>query len=100
MMKPIKLELMGLNSYTDKQTIDFEKLTSRGLFGIFGNTGSGKSTILDAITIALYGDIARDATDYINTSCDKAMVKFEFEIGSKNNVRRCTATITLNTRPQ
>ena len=42
MMKPIKLELMGLNSYTDKQTIDFEKLTSRGLFGIFGNTGSGK----------------------------------------------------------
>ena len=33
-MKPIKLELMGLNSYTDKQTIDFEKLTSRGLFGI------------------------------------------------------------------
>ena len=88
MMKPIKLELMGLNSYTDKQTIDFEKLTSRGLFGIFGNTGSGKSTILDAITIALYGDIARDATDYINTSCDKAMVKFEFEIGSKNNRNR------------
>ena len=29
-MKPIKLELMGLNSYTDRQTVDFEKLTSRG----------------------------------------------------------------------
>lgn len=87
-MKPIKLELMGLNSYTDKQTIDFEKLTSRGLFGIFGNTGSGKSTILDAITIALYGDIARDTTDYINSSCDKAVVKYEFEIGSKNNRKR------------
>lgn len=87
-MKPIKLELMGLNSYTDKQTIDFEKLTSRGLFGIFGNTGSGKSTILDAITIALYGDISRDTTDYINSSCDKAIVKYEFEIGSKNNRKR------------
>lgn len=87
-MKPIKLELMGLNSYTDKQTIDFEKLTSRGLFGIFGNTGSGKSTILDAITIALYGDISRDTTDYINSSCDKAVVKYEFEIGSKNNRKR------------
>ena len=48
-MKPIKLELMGLNSYTDKQTIDFEKLTSRGLFGIFGNTGSGKSTLINLI---------------------------------------------------
>lgn len=79
---------MGLNSYTDKQTIDFEKLTSRGLFGIFGNTGSGKSTILDAITIALYGDISRDTTDYINSSCDKAIVKYEFEIGSKNNRKR------------
>lgn len=87
-MKPIKLELMGLNSYTDKQIIDFEKLTSRGLFGIFGNTGSGKSTILDAITIALYGDISRDTTDYINSSCDKAIVKYEFEIGSKNNRKR------------
>ena len=99
MMKPIKLELMGLNSYTDKQTIDFEKLTSRGLFGIFGNTGSGKSTILDAITIALYGDIARDATDYINTSCDKAMVKFEFEIGSKNNRNRYFVERTIKNTP-
>ena len=88
MMKPIKLELMGLNSYTDNQIIDFEKLTSRGLFGIFGNTGSGKSTILDAITIALYGSISRDTTDYINSSCDKAIVKYEFEIGSKNNRKR------------
>ena len=41
-MRPIRLELSGLNSYTDKQVIDFKKLTSRGLFGIFGNTGSGK----------------------------------------------------------
>ena len=50
-MRPIRLELTGLNSYIDKQVIDFEKLIERGLFGIFGTTGSGKSTILDAITI-------------------------------------------------
>ena len=54
MMKPIKLELMGLNSYTDKQTIDFEKLTSRGLFGIFGNTGSGKSNTLAKLYTTLF----------------------------------------------
>ena len=98
-MKPIKLELMGLNSYTDRQTVDFEKLTSRGLFGIFGNTGSGKSTILDAITIALYGDISRDTTDYINTSSDKAVVKFEFEIGSKNNRNRYFVERTIKNTP-
>lgn len=98
-MKPIKLELMGLNSYTDKQTIDFEKLISRGLFGIFGNTGSGKSTILDAITIALYGDISRDTTDYINSSSDKAIIKYEFEIGSKNNRKRYFVERTIKNTP-
>lgn len=98
-MRPIKLELTGLNSYTDKQTIDFQKLTSRGLFGIFGNTGSGKSTILDAITIALYGDISRDTTDYINSSCDKAIVNYEFEIGSKNNRKRYFVERTIKNTP-
>ena len=52
-MKPIRLEIDGINSYASKQVIDFERLTSRGIFGIFGKTGSGKSTILDAMTLAL-----------------------------------------------
>ncbi|MEG1409632.1 MAG: AAA family ATPase [Terrisporobacter sp.] len=98
-MRPIKLELIGLNSYTDKQTIDFEELTSRGLFGIFGNTGSGKSTILDAITIALYGDISRNTNDYVNSSCDKAIVKYEFEIGGKNSRRRYFVERTIKNSP-
>lgn len=83
-MRPIKLELSGLNSYIDKSVIDFEKLTDRGLFGIFGKTGSGKSTILDAMTIAMYGSIPRNTKEFINSSCDKAIISYEFEIGSKN----------------
>ena len=51
-MKPIKLTLAGLHSYREQQEIDFEKLTDLGVFGIFGPTGSGKSTILDAMTVA------------------------------------------------
>ncbi|MGG5460247.1 AAA family ATPase [Clostridium sp. B9] len=82
-MKPIKLEIKGLNSFIDKQTIDFEKLTERGLFGIFGPTGSGKSTILDGITLALYGDIARKSSNYINTNCDGVYVSYEFQIAGK-----------------
>lgn len=82
-MKPIKLEVKGLNSFIDKQVIDFQKLTERGLFGIFGPTGSGKSTILDGITLALYGDIARKSSNYINTNCDSVYVSYEFQIVGK-----------------
>ena len=65
-MRPIRLKIKGLNSFIDEQEIDFNKLTERGLFGIFGPTGSGKSTILDGITLALYGDLPRKSTNYIN----------------------------------
>ena len=48
-MRPIKLTVKGLNSFIEEQSVDFEKLTDRGLFGIFGPTGSGKSTIAKLI---------------------------------------------------
>ncbi|XZM33705.1 AAA family ATPase [Clostridium perfringens] len=86
-MKPIRLEVNGLNSFIDKQVVEFDKLTERGLFGIFGPTGSGKSTILDGITLALYGDIARKSSNYINTNCDGVYVSYEFQI-TGNEVKR------------
>ena len=49
-MRPIELKIKGINSYREEQVINFNQLTSQGFFGIFGPTGSGKSTILDAIT--------------------------------------------------
>lgn len=86
-MKPITLKIKGLNSFIEEQTIDFEKLTSKGLFGIFGPTGSGKSTILDAITLALYGEISRKSSNCINTSCDELLVSYEFQI-LNNGIRK------------
>lgn len=82
-MKPIKLVIKGLNSFKDEQTIDFNKLIDRGLFGIFGPTGSGKSTILDGITLALYGKTSRDSSNFINTQCDEMNVRYEFKIREK-----------------
>ena len=35
-MRPLQLKLTGINSYREEQIIDFETLTSQGLFGIFG----------------------------------------------------------------
>ena len=82
-MRPKTLEIEGLQSFRDNQIIDFSKINQNGLFGIFGNTGSGKSTILDAITLALYGKIKRAGNStqgIINTNCKVARVKFTFEI--------------------
>lgn len=84
-MKPIKLKIKGLNSFIEEQEIDFLKLTDRGLFGIFGPTGSGKSSILDGITLALYGEVARKSSNYINMNCDKLNVHYEFQISGKEN---------------
>ncbi len=80
-MKPIKLTIEGLNSFETKQELDFSSLTG-GVFGIFGKTGSGKSTILDAITLSLYGKVERSKQniDFINTKCSKAIVSFTFSM--------------------
>ena len=83
-MKPINLKIKGLNSFVEEQEIDFERLTEAGFFGIFGQTGSGKSTILDGITLSLYGDLARKSSNYINTNCKTLSVSFEFQITSAN----------------
>ena len=83
-MRPLYLEFCGINSFSEPARIDFAKLLEYGIFGIFGDTGSGKSTILDCIGFALYGSISRSRTgtisDVINFSLDKAYVHFEFEV--------------------
>lgn len=82
-MKPKYLSFCGINSFSKKAEIDFEKLLSGGIFGIFGDTGSGKTTILDAMIFALYGRVDRirggNGNEIINYNCDKAQVLFDFE---------------------
>ena len=82
-MKPKYLEFCGINSFSRKAEINFEQLLSSGIFGIFGDTGSGKTTILDSMIFALYGRIDRlkvgSGSEIINYNCDKAYVRFDFE---------------------
>ncbi len=86
-MIPIQLKIKGLYSYREEQTIDFEHLSRAGLFGIFGKVGSGKSSILEAISLALYGETERlnrgDNRSYnmMNLKSDVLLIEFEFLAG-------------------
>lgn len=62
-MRILKLSFEAVGPFGGRQTIDFTKLgTATGLFLIHGPTGSGKSTILDAIVFALYNDVALESS--------------------------------------
>ncbi|WP_206880584.1 AAA family ATPase [Alicyclobacillus mali (ex Roth et al. 2021)] len=90
-MRPIRLVIQGLRSYRERQEIDFQALTEHGLFGVFGPTGSGKSTILDAITLALFGSAtraSRHAQGTVNPLEARMEIVFEFEIGIGERRRR------------
>ena len=80
-MKPINLKIKGINSYVAEQEIDFNKLAENKIFGIFGETGSGKTTILDSIILSLYGVTDRDSLqNIINVNTKDAYVEFTFEM--------------------
>ena len=64
-MKPLSLEFTAFGSYPGTETVNFDSLTELGLYVVTGPTGSGKTTIFDAMAYALYGEVpgARDKGD-------------------------------------
>jgi DNA repair protein SbcC/Rad50 len=86
-MRPLRLELQGFTAFRDRQEIDFGDLD---LFAIWGPTGSGKSSILDAMTYALFGKIARiegiqeeSNSSLISQGQPRMAVEFEFQVGNR-----------------
>jgi DNA repair protein SbcC/Rad50 len=63
-MRLHRLRMTALGPYASEQMIDFDRLAQGGLFLLEGPTGAGKSTVLDAVTFALYGGLAgEDSAD-------------------------------------
>src|SRR5438132_10924761 len=80
-MRPLKLELKGFTAFRDSATLD---LTDLDLFAISGPTGSGKSSLLDAMTYALYGEVERvghQVGQLISQGQPRMAVTLEFEVG-------------------
>lgn len=95
-MRLRRLTMSGIGPFRGEEVVDFHTLTRSGLFLIEGPTGAGKSTIIDAITYALYGSVAggrESTTERIRSDLadptTPSYVELEFDIsGSTYVVRR------------
>ncbi|WP_288445535.1 SMC family ATPase [uncultured Chryseobacterium sp.] len=102
-MIPVQLTIEGLYSYKERQTIDFRNLTEAGLFGIFGAVGSGKSSVLEAISFALYGETERlnmrdkRAYNMMNLKSNSSYIEFDF-VNYENKLFRATRDFKRNSK--
>ncbi|WP_426477134.1 AAA family ATPase [Chryseobacterium sp. CBSDS_008] len=102
-MIPVQLTIEGLYSYQERQTIDFRNLTAAGLFGIFGAVGSGKSSVLEAISFALYGETERlnmrdkRAYNMMNLKSNSSYIEFDF-VNYENKLFRAARDFKRNSK--
>jgi DNA repair protein SbcC/Rad50 len=82
-MRPRRLEIEGFTSFKEKLSLD---LSSLDLFAITGATGAGKSSLIDALVFALYGQVPRVSKEYrqlISHGAERLTVHLEFEVGER-----------------
>ena len=88
-MKILRVRFLNLNSLRGEHTVDFSlsPLADAGLFAITGATGAGKTTILDAITLALYGQVPRHETtgpeQVMSHGTGESWSEVEFEVNGR-----------------
>ncbi|NLY44076.1 MAG: SMC family ATPase [Clostridiaceae bacterium] len=105
-MRPICLRMTAFGPYPDKTEIDFTYLKDNNIFVIAGPTGSGKTTIFDAICYALYGETSGNKrsgkelrSDFVDI--DGAITEVEFIFSSKGKdyyIRRVPAQMRRKKR--
>jgi exonuclease SbcC len=81
-VRPLNLKVKGFTSFRDEQEIDF---TDLDLFVLWGPTGSGKSSLLDAMTYALFGRVERvgdEISQLISHGQPRLAVSLEFAVGN------------------
>ena len=94
-MRPLHLRLQAFGSYPGEEVVDFTLFNGIGTFLVTGPTGSGKTTVFDAMVYALYGELPGQRKGEGETRSHHAdpavetFVEFEFEVdGARYKVRR------------
>jgi len=88
-MRPLILKMQAFGPYAERETVDFRQAMETGLFGIYGATGSGKSSIFSALTFALFGESAKGEQHPKSLRSDYAEpdtlteVELVFEVGAR-----------------
>ncbi len=82
-MRPVELAIAGFTAYRDEAIVDFR---DADLFALTGPTGSGKSSIVDAIVFALYGTVPRiqdrrAVEPVVTLGKNEARIRFDFAVG-------------------
>lgn len=99
-MRPLRLEIEGFTSFRERVCLDFEGLD---LFAITGPTGAGKSSLVDAMVFALYGQVPRVGNQYaqlLSHGKERLSVRLDFAVGDETYrvARTLRATGTPQTR--
>lgn len=93
-MRPIRLTLQAFGPFATTEKVDFRSALETGLFGIYGQTGAGKSTLFSAMSFALFGAPTRTDQEPRSLRSDHAAadlateVEFVFELGAKTYLIR------------
>lgn len=103
-MRPIKLTLQAFGPFAERQEIDFRNSLDRRLFGFYGETGGGKTSILDGLCFALFGEssgLERRGEDLRSHHVGpevETVVEFVFELGDKRYFIRRLPEQTIKAR--
>jgi len=84
-MRPVRLDIEGFTAFRDPVTVDF---SGADLFALTGPTGSGKSSVIDALVFALYGSVPRldqrMVAPVISLGRTEARIRFEFTVADES----------------
>ena len=100
-MRPIRLTLNAFGPYAGKEVVDFTAALDAGIFGIYGDTGAGKTTIFDGIAFALFGQssgaerVSDDMISHYAGPRELTYVELVFDLGEKRYVKVASNTDRL-----